>query len=177
MKKRGFIGPLGDDIPGIFPIVTGIFIFLISLGYVLQQVDARNQYLDLKQGTLELSYIATEKGFMPDDEFIDGKCAVVGEVASKNHLEYAMVLKKYCGAVDVSSSLTLKDHTADGYEPDLLCASPNAFAPDPEPAASVAGTPVVFPAEKVFTMTFPMAVECKESTKGMGLLTVAGWRK
>ncbi|MFH1107394.1 MAG: hypothetical protein V1787_05875 [Candidatus Micrarchaeota archaeon] len=178
MKKKGFIGPLGDDIPSIFPIVTGILIFILSLVYLQQQLAVRNGYLNLKQATLDLSYLATEKGYMPQTEFED-KCGVLKETAKKNGIRFAMVLKKYCGKIDVNEALTLADHDTGAslywFGKDLLCATAEDFEPESTPVAANPPAAVVLPSENAFILSYPMAVDCAQGLRGLGLLSIAGW--
>ncbi|MFH1257842.1 MAG: hypothetical protein V1658_02805, partial [Candidatus Micrarchaeota archaeon] len=106
MRMKGFIGPLGDDIPSIFPIVAGVLMFIATLGYVYTQQEIRNDYLQVRSGTLEMSYIITEKGFMTDGQF-DSKCNDdITPAASRRAIEFAVILKKYCGPVKYKDETT-----------------------------------------------------------------------
>ena len=67
--KKGFVGPIGDDIPSIFPIVIGVVLFISTIGFVNSQFDARNEQLSLKKAGLGISYAILRSGYLSDNEF------------------------------------------------------------------------------------------------------------
>jgi len=46
MFKRGFIGPIGDDLPSLIPIVTGLVIFFSIFVLTLNTYNEKNNYLE-----------------------------------------------------------------------------------------------------------------------------------
>ena len=64
MKFKGFIGPLGDDIPSIFPIVFSVLLFTGSVLYANQIVSEKAKAIQINEGAMALSYLLTEKGFV-----------------------------------------------------------------------------------------------------------------
>ncbi|MFQ5406257.1 MAG: hypothetical protein ACE5DI_03825, partial [Candidatus Micrarchaeia archaeon] len=91
--KRGFLGPLGDDIPSIFPIVAGVLLFLGASLYVNNALDQKNADLQLKKAALELSYTAIEKGFIDADTFKTRCSERVRPTGNRNNVVFAMILK------------------------------------------------------------------------------------
>ena len=176
-SKRGFIGPIGDDLPSIFPIVAGILIFLLSIAYIQTQLSARNEAISLRKATLELSYIVTERGLMEQTDFIE-KCTLAEAYAKKSHIEYALILKRYCGPVNLDNDEAFKI----GIRPlgwnaanteDSICSSDTNLAVTATPNPSV----IIIPARDVVTMSFPIAVNCPEtsSLRGLGMINVIRW--
>lgn len=177
-KKRGFIGPLGDDIPAIFPIVAGVLIFITSLIYIYGQVDERNKYLEIRTSSLKLSYIVSEKGLMDNDQFA-AKCE--GEMkafAKKKNLQFLVLLKKYCDGVELgeNKALTIEEHQFAEGGPllrDLICSSKASI----EGAGT--GETIAIPETRSIAMSYPIAVQCGEglsSLRGLGMVTVAMWQ-
>lgn len=175
-RFRAFIGPLGDDIPSIFPIVAGILIFLIAMGFIQQQVAARNEYVDLRDQVLQLSYIATEKGFMPDNAF-DATCLVVKETGEKRQVNFTMILKKFCGPVDAKAFFDLDRTINPPSHPvehqDRVC---SRWTHHQNLGLGSAKTLLEFPDENTVIMSYPMAVSCAGGARGLGFLSIAGWR-
>ncbi len=179
--KRGFMGPLGDDIPSIFPIVAGILIFFTSLIYIYQQVEERDAYLNLRSATLQASYIVTENGLMTEAQFSQ-KCdfELKPFVASKG-MEYVVILKRYCGPVTYKEEENFKVRERDIYYgteripgiKDSICSSNEtieAIAASSNPKA------VVLPSRNTIIMSYPIAVECGSALRGLGTVTIAGWK-
>ncbi|MBU1197601.1 hypothetical protein KJ765_03740 [Candidatus Micrarchaeota archaeon] len=174
MHKKGFIGPIGDDIPSLFPIIAGIFIFLISIGFIQSQINARNEYIDLRDDVLQVSYVATEKGYMsrvPDlaSDF-DLKCSLVKEIALKRQLNFTMILKPFCGPVNVNQFFAV--NPALGSYPARVCSSFTRH----EDMDSVGSGDIEFGDENTVIMSFPMATDCGDGKRGLAFISVAGWR-
>ncbi len=174
VRIKGFIGPLGDDIPALFPIIAGVLIFITSLIYINQQIDDRNQYLNIRSSTLRMSYIVTDRGLMEDARFATKCDAELGPFALKEGIDFAVVLKKYCGPVEFSGDEVLyinRRTTAFGTTvDDFVCSSA------PEIESTAIGDKITIPSRDSVTMSFPVAVDCGEPFRGIGIISVSGWR-
>jgi hypothetical protein len=174
-KKKGLIGPLGDDIPSMFPIIAGIMIFIVSFIYISDQLAARNIYLELRKTTLKMSYIATEKGYMSNSEF-DEKCDFQFKpFAAKNSLSFAVILKKYCGTVKFKDqeNLIIRTKTINGeIIEDRLCTSDDAIVQQQTAAPS---DPIDLANKNPIIMGYPIAVDCGNSLRGLGIISIALW--
>lgn len=177
-KRGGFIGPLGDDIPSIFPIIAGVLIFIVSVFYITGQQQQRNAYLDLRGATLRMSYIVTEKGLMGDVQFQE-KCGnELKDFASKNSMEFAVILKKYCGPITFAgeeNQKIVKRTVGTETIVDKVCSSNTTIA-GTTAEESVFAKPILFPSKDTIVMSYPIAVECGGALRGLGLISVAGWR-
>ncbi|MBI5224475.1 hypothetical protein HY989_01245 [Candidatus Micrarchaeota archaeon] len=178
---RGFIGPLGDDIPSIFPIVAGILIFLTSMLYIDSQFSERNAYLETRSATLQLSYVATDKGYMDDAKFIE-KCTEMNLFAQKKQLKFATILKKYCGPMVFSDSENLKITssqktfgTVTSIVEDKVCSSDETIS-KVTPNPPISAQAISIPSKNAILLSYPIAVDCGNSNRGLGLITIAGWR-
>ncbi|MFH0971246.1 MAG: hypothetical protein V1835_01635 [Candidatus Micrarchaeota archaeon] len=184
MQLKGFIGPLGDDIPSIFPIVAGVLLFITSLMYITSQVDQRNAYLDVRAATLRMSYIATDKGYMEDLQFTSKCTNDFKPFAGKNNIEFAVILKKYCGPIKFADDENLKITRrqidwGNGVQvpiSDMICSS-NASIEGVAPEDVHAANPLAFPFRDTVILSYPIAVDCGNALRGLGLISVAGWRR
>ena len=94
--RLGFIGPLGDDIPSIFPVVAGVLLFFVSIGTASMRMDERNNYLSLKRSGMDIAYAAMVKGKMTQSDF-DSLCdASLQEVAKRNAVYFAVTVQDCC---------------------------------------------------------------------------------
>ncbi len=98
--RRGFVGPLGDDIPSIFPIVAGIMLFLGTIAYASDLVNEKSSYLEIRKAAMGLSYIVTEKG-LTNAALFDQKCDSMQSYASANSVKFLVTLKRFCNAVNL----------------------------------------------------------------------------
>jgi hypothetical protein len=176
-RHKGFIGPLGDDIPAIFPIVAGILIFITALAFIETQKTERDRYLAVRASTLKMSYILTEKGYMGDSNF-EGKCTdQLKPFGAGNNLDFAVVLKKHCGPLHYVNEDNLKIITKTiGSEEvtDKLCITDEKLRQIPSESLDDA-QPLDIPAKNSVILTYPIAVDCTGGNRGLGMIVVAGW--
>ncbi len=93
---KGFVGPLGDDIPGIFPIVLGVVLFVSSLLYANTQVQNTNNQLNLRSAGLSLSYVISQNAYLTSSNF-QTDCKNTWQPYAKNlNLKFIIVVKTYC---------------------------------------------------------------------------------
>ncbi len=93
---KGFIGPLGDDIPGVFPIVLGIVLFVSSLLYANGQVQNANNQMNLRSAGLSLAYVVSQNPYLTAGSF-NLDCANAWQPLGKNlNLKFIIVVKSYC---------------------------------------------------------------------------------
>ena len=92
MTRRGFIGPIGDDIPSIFPIMAGIVLFIATLIYANSEFEAKTAAINLRKAGLDLSYIVIEKGYVNQNGF-EETCNLLKPSATKNNVKFAVMLR------------------------------------------------------------------------------------
>ncbi|MBI5636273.1 hypothetical protein HY993_04895 [Candidatus Micrarchaeota archaeon] len=185
--KKGFVGPIGDDIPSIFPIVVGVVLFISTIGFVNSQFDARNAQLGLKKAGLGISYAVLRSGYLSDAEF-ESQCeSNYRTAADRLARKYWVNLKKFCYYADPTqdpfSAITTLDSNAARLKPenDVDKTGPKpcfskAIQGDYEPGAKslkASARPASYD-----LMQFPVAVQCnKDATvKGPGMLYVVVWK-
>jgi hypothetical protein len=93
---KGFVGPLGDDIPGVFPIVLGVVLFVSSLLYANNQIQNANAQMDLQNAGLSLSYVVSQNAYLTPQQF-QSYCDNMWRPYAKNlNLKFIIVVKTYC---------------------------------------------------------------------------------
>ncbi len=64
---KGFIGPLGDDLPSILPILLGLMLFFAAYQYSMGIYDERVAKTDVLKGGIEVSKAALAGGLISGD--------------------------------------------------------------------------------------------------------------
>jgi hypothetical protein len=93
MERRGFIGPIGDDIPSIFPIMAGIVLFIATLIYAQDEFGAKNAEINLRKAGLDMSYIVLEKGYIIQGSFGDTCDGLLVPASEKGGVFFAVMLR------------------------------------------------------------------------------------
>lgn len=174
-EGRGFIGPLGDDIPAIFPIIAGILIFITALAFIDQQRAERDRYLHVRSATLRMSYILTERGYMSEEQFVDKCTNLVKPFAAGNAINFTVILKKYCGPIRYREDENLKILRISDEVYDQVCSSDESIETTTPQDRGADVEPIEVPSQNSVILSYPMAVDCGEGTRGLGMLIVGGW--
>ncbi len=185
--KRGFIGPIGDDIPSIFPIVAGMLLFISTILYANAQVDARNSELLQREATQKLAYLATQKASFQPGEFQTICANSLRGFAENNGLKFAVVVKKFCergctrcsNGIDLLNSNVFNEdeiRNSPTFDPNYVCTSEKQPILDEFNAArlDVSNAP-----KDAVVLTYPFTVPCPDDAspvKGLATLNVIVWK-
>jgi len=179
--KHGFIGPLGDDIPSIFPIIVGIVLFTGAMMFAANMVDQRNEFLDVRRATVALAYSATEKGYYDAGTFIE-KCGVLETQAKANRVFFVWIIKNYCNT-QIDFQALANDPTGgtllDAEKPSagLKCWIGGLRTPAGVQATEPESGVMQLPKDSV-VFNYPIAVDCADQThRGLGLMSLVVWRQ
>jgi hypothetical protein len=171
---KGFIGPLGDDFPSIFPIVAGVVLFFGTLAYANGVIHEKDDYLEVRKAALGLSYLVTRTGSV-DFGMLEtpgtGACDKELDAYAKSRgVKYQVIVKKACNGLEFSETpeelFGLK-----GDELYVSCGSAGEAEEESVAREALESNPVI--------MNFPVAAGCPaydSDTKGLGSLTVVVWR-
>ncbi len=179
--RRGFIGPLGDDIPSLFPIIFGILLFIGALAYASNALAVKSSALDVRKAAVELAYLVTERGELTLDEINPGataggainpnsKCEpVIQPFAESHHVKVRVTLKRYCDYVSLTSDPYEKDTTvgSTSYE-GAVC---DTSVDSEHPSGAKPSNAVV--------LNYPVSVPCPGASdfrRGFGMVNVIVWR-
>lgn len=184
-QRKGFVGPLGDDLPSIFPIVAAVVLFAGTLALANNLVNEKNKMLETRQAALGLSYISTEKGLINKrDEFKNTMCDdYLKKYAASNRVKFLVTVKRYCDKIefyyprdgpDPSEYLSpkyLEENNDDTSQGRTWAYCTNVENPPSSGLLKVPQEAVVF--------TYPVAVPCRIRglpTNGLGLINVMAWK-
>ena len=186
MNRKAFVGPLGDDIPSIFPIIAGVLLFLSTIFYASTIIDERNSYLATRKASLDLSYLLTERGFVSPESFVelcDSRLKILGSSLGVKFISVLDVEKDNCLGLLFTTNADAFYSTQydDGYgvaggtkvmHRSGYCTNldPGLFPLSPDEIAKISSRePVV--------LNYPVSTLCYDSsTKGIGMITVIAWR-
>lgn len=175
MKRKAFIGPLGDDIPSIFPIMAGVLLFLGTVAYATQLVDEKNKDLDTRRGALAIAYLATDKGYSDEASFFQ-KCETsIKPTALSYAVKFAVVVKKFCNYYNAGTPVF--DNVTHAGTDDVMASSDVK-------GATCANTCIVSgcgfdpsrDAKNSVQLVYPTSVKCNGVSNGMGTITVIAWK-
>ena len=178
LGSRGFVGPLGDDLPSIFPIVAGIILFISTISFAGGLAADKNSYLDVRKAALSISYLATEKGFVTRDTWISKK-AVLEKAAQASNVFVLVTVKRYCGEIvfpdkqDSPESPYYVEENRVELKRTWLYATNNADLKIDTALASSTKRNLVM-------LNYPVAVPCPNEDSpsfGLGMINVIVWRR
>ncbi len=187
--SHGFIGPLGDDIPSIFPIVAGMLLFIGTILYANAQVDARNLELRQRETTQNLAYLATQKASLQLGEF-QGICQnSLKPFAENNGLKFAVVVKRFCdkgcstcgNGIDLLNSNVYNEdeNIATPIEPNANNVCYSDEKPDVKAQFTNARLDKSLAPKNAVVLIYPFTVPCPDqgsAINGLGTVNVIVWR-
>ena len=63
-QKKGFIGPIGDDLPSIIAILLGLSLFFSGLSFTLNVYNHKLTAYNILKGTMEVAHKVNDKGII-----------------------------------------------------------------------------------------------------------------
>ncbi len=193
-EYRGFIGPLGDDIPSIFPIVFGVLIFLGTMTYALNQYNQKNSYLNVKQSVLDISNAVDNSGYLSDSSFSISCQSLYSVIAKREGIHAIITVEKFCpltascyppgqsgnGPVDLTKDIfNVGTNSSNGaYNPQLGLYCDTGGGPVNQYALNSNGVRTVSLPVNYEIINFPVAVDCcptPGALEGVGMANVVGW--
>ena len=186
--RKGVIGPLGDDIPSIFPIVFAILLFTGSILYANQMVAQKAKQNSIREGAMALSYLVTENGFISKDSFEKEKLCgdKLKPRGASLGVTFLITYKRFCNGIPIdpaSDDPNLNPYSARGdavlpyYAGSSGEQGETWFYCSNEPKA-LDGALFKPPAQSVL-LSFPIAVPCPDEdsyTNGLGVVNVISWK-
>ena len=86
MKKKfckGFLGPIGDDLPSLIPLVFALIVFFYSFTYAWNVFDQRTGIFNGSLAILELGSIMRGNSYIESHEKFLDNCANAGSIKTK----------------------------------------------------------------------------------------------
>ncbi len=66
--RKGFIGPIGDDLPSIIALMLAMGLFFSSVVYVINVYNQKIADMDLLKGSIEIGRAVMDKGVLTRDD-------------------------------------------------------------------------------------------------------------
>lgn len=94
-SKKGFIGPIGDDLPSLIPLVFALMIFFSVFTFTWNVFDQKNRVFDDAISIIEVSSILKSNGYIQSKSVFDERCI---EAQSKKRMKFR------AGLIELSTS-------------------------------------------------------------------------
>ena len=91
-NKKGFIGPISDDLPSFVAILLALSMFFSALTFALNEYNAKISAFNKIKGTMEIGRAITSKGLLGPTTSSD-LAMNVKEVAKSYGLSYCITLE------------------------------------------------------------------------------------
>ena len=89
LKQKGFLGPIGDDLPSLVPLIFALIIFFSTFTYAMNSMDSRNDDFDADLATLNIARIMRSNGYITGMDDFKRLCGMIN-VSGMNY-EIALV--------------------------------------------------------------------------------------
>lgn len=96
MHSKGFLGPIGDDLPSLIPLVTALMVFFGAYGLMYKNYFEKNAAIDAILRTNQLSTQLRGTSYISNPEEFEKACLVARELAG---------LKFHAGIVQLPNAL------------------------------------------------------------------------
>ena len=186
INKKGFIGPIGDDLPSLIPLVFALVIFFSTLNYALTQFSLTNYELNNRLELLRITKILRSDGLISGYEDWEKICNSVPRTALKFRagiVYFPKLLEEQEGTGNGTKYLdTNKLETFFPHEDDsdnyFVCASKN-FDGKKDIKGRFNSAAQENP-ETAYSLIYPIALEIKKETGEAVVypahLVIVAWR-
>lgn len=82
-NQKGFIGPIGDDLPSLIPLLFGLVIFFSTFAFTFSVFDSHNTAFSRDLKTLEIARILTSNSYISGIENFSSLCGSLNIVGIK----------------------------------------------------------------------------------------------
>jgi hypothetical protein len=97
MNERGFLGPIGDDLPSLIPIVTGLVIFFSIFVLTLNTYNEKNNYLEKQIDMTSVARDLKGDSLILNWEQFDKRCSAM----KIKRYPYSFIIAFYGADVDL----------------------------------------------------------------------------
>ena len=178
MRKRAFIGPIGDDLPSLIPLLFALVMFFSTFTYAFNVFENRNKAFSNDLTVLKISSILKSNGYIETQEAFDRRCVNIGPAAIK----YVAVVTNAATAKENFIDVELGGNTSayvgiDLYDPQpfsITGSSGELFCTNLSEDLADIDIPKFYGIDLIVKV-FPVVVEDDKVVKPMHLVVVA-WR-
>ncbi len=167
LSFKGFIGPIGDDLPSLIPILFGLLIFFSSFSSTFSSFDSKNRDFASDLSVMEISRVLQSNSYIFSKKNFDDLCKQVGNVG------LSFVAGISSDAIEGKSVESVFDVSffKDSFGNEYYCTNTN-FSGD---SVSDFISEEDISDKKVVARIFPIVVEDNKIAKPLHLFVVA-WR-
>ncbi len=171
ISEKGFLGPIGDDLPSLIPLLFALLIFFSTFSFTYSVFSTKNEafqrdidVLNISRGLKGTNYVAGHNSFMESCNSLD-----------PTNLSYRAVVtnfftapENYCpeNGCDLSdlSGIKIFDLKPYSLEGNLIECAKGEFPDDPQE---------FFEENNFVSKVYPLVVEDKRIVKPMHLVVIA----
>jgi len=99
--RKGFIGPIGDDLPSIIALMLAMGLFFSSVIYVINVYNQKIADMDMLKGSIEIGRAVMNKGVLTRDDLDSNPNA--NYVAKSYSLSYDVYLESDTNSCSMES--------------------------------------------------------------------------
>ncbi|MBN3037612.1 MAG: hypothetical protein JW834_04145 [Candidatus Diapherotrites archaeon] len=148
---RGYLGPLGDDFPSIFPIAMGLMFFFSAVTVTYMDYTVKQDAVTLMRANLALSRAVRSQITFTEEHFFGERSGFAGvcDLLDKTKANYG-----------VRAKMELRHQYNDGSAfRDIVYRFPSRKAAQCGDLEDEEGTPLPYERTSAVTMTYPIVVE------------------
>lgn len=131
MGAKGYLGPIGDDIPSLIPILVGLVTFFAAFTFTLNEYNARTASFNADRDTLVISNALKGDSYIATFPEFDSACKGL----RVRGLNYA------AGVVESSAWETIAQEAAASELPRLAEMTDHIYMMEGKPLSCAAGIP------------------------------------
>ncbi|MEK6958018.1 MAG: hypothetical protein AABW99_03510 [archaeon] len=108
MLAKGFIGPIGDDLPSLIPLLVGLVMFFSTFSVTFNAFDARNAEFDHDIALMRISRVLQSNSYIFSYRNFEALCSQVG-VSNLNFVGAISNGETTPGSGDASGAAEIKN--------------------------------------------------------------------
>ncbi len=168
--RKGFIGPLGDDFPAIFPIALGLMFFFASISIAYDNYNYKADQATLIRANIMISRSARQQSVMTEKYWTSHACPLIEEIQTNYGVHSAMMVARPHYEQEATLSGDVIGHPSEESPFEFLgtigakyalCPIPNNKNDDFEDWAEDFGVDFNNPQRPVLTLVYPIVTEVK----------------
>lgn len=142
LNRKGFLGPIGDDLPSLIPLIFALIIFFASFSSTFQLFDSQNrEFADSIKILKMASALKGDSYFSSAQDFINS-CK---ELKAKG-VNFRAVLLEDLTAPQVTRFLS--DPSSTGIDPEKIVSNPRYYIDNEIIITGESNTPLIYPFEE-----------------------------
>ena len=171
MLNKGFIGPIGDDLPSLIPLLFGLVMFFSTFTMTFSSFDARNTEFSYDVSVMRISRTIQSNSYIYNYNNFQKLCDNIGLV----NVNYVAGISSQAAKHGSVSNIFEVEFFEDGAGNAFYCSNvePDNLSIPPKISDFLTSADAID--ETVISRIFPLVVEDDKVVKPMHLFVVA-WK-